>query len=101
MALERKTSGQIQAGRDGSLAVFSIKNGGIYRDETWDLNLGFHPQRTVNGGVSEVTPKDHLENKKNTSISRLYPNYKLQNIALFSGHFRNLNWRYLPYIRPI
>jgi len=62
MALERKTSGQIQAGRDGSLAVFSIKNGGIYRDETWDLNLGFHPQRTVNGGVSEVTPKDHLEN---------------------------------------
>ena len=22
-------------------------------------------------------------------------------VALVTGHFRNLNWRYLPYIRPI
>ena len=24
-----------------------------------------------------------------------------QRVSLINGHFRNLNWRYLPYIRPI
>jgi len=25
----------------------------------------------------------------------------VHNQQIFNGHFRNLNWRYLPYLRPI
>ena len=33
-------------------------------------------------------------------INGTYPQVAIS-LGTFNGHFRNLNWRYLPYIRPM
>jgi hypothetical protein len=39
--------------------------------------------------------------RKTNKVNLYTNNYKNNQIDIINGHFRNLNWRYLPYIRPM
>ena len=67
----------------------------------WSLPCHRHREsrRTVGAKTGWLLPSGKFDQPQGSN-AEIFGESKLR-IPAVNGHFRNLNWRYLPYIRPI